>query len=510
MKLIRKNKAPKDGEAAVKPKTSNVPWKILIVDDEPDVHAITRLNLKSFDFAEKNLTFLQAMSAKEAKEILQTEENIAVALVDVVMEEEDAGLKLVEYIRNDLGNKMIRLVIRTGQPGVAPERLVVDRYDIDDYKDKTELTAQKLYTTIRSALKSYRDLSTINANRIGLRKILDAASGLHQPQSMSQFFDGILTQIIGLCNLGENNLISTISSGLVITSSDERIEVQAGTGRFANIGASAKIQTEVQKIVRTCTDSIENGEKPDELPENIVPIPLKLHDKVLGFVCLENANQLSKDDRDLIEIMAHQCATALENLRLYVDLKEANRQALHMLAIAAEYKDQDTGDHINRLVRYTTQISLELGLSQQEAENFGISSMLHDIGKIGIPDAILQKPGKLTEEEFDVMKKHPVLGTEILGKNKWFSTAYNIAYGHHERWDGTGYPQGIPASQVPLEARIVAVVDVFDALTHKRCYKDAWPVEKALTVIKQDAGKHFDPEVVDALIRLYERGEIEL
>ncbi|MEK7991916.1 MAG: HD domain-containing phosphohydrolase [Thiotrichaceae bacterium] len=513
MKLIRKNKTPKDGdyiEAAIKPKYTNVPWKVLIVDDEPDVHAITRLNLKSFDFAEKNLMFLQAMSAREAKEILQREENIAVALVDVVMEEEDAGLKLVEYIRNDLGNKMIRLVIRTGQPGIAPERLVVDRYDIDDYKDKTELTAQKLYTTIRSALKSYRDLSTINTNRIGLRKILDAASNLHQPQSMGQFFDGILIQIIGLCNLGENNLISTISSGLVITSSDKRIEVQAGTGRFANIGDSAETQSEVERIVRTCTDSIEKGIKLEDLPENIVPIPLKLNDKVLGFVCLENANELGKDDRDLIDIMAHQCATALENLRLYVDLKEANRQALHMLAVAAEYKDKDTGDHINRLARYTVQLSTELGLSKQEADNFGISSMLHDIGKIGIPDAILQKPGKLTKEEFDEMKTHPVLGTEILGKNKWFSTAYNISYGHHERWDGNGYPQGIPAVDTPLEARIVAVADVFDALTHKRCYKEAWPVDKSLAVIQEDAGKHFDPEVVDALIRLHERGELKL
>ncbi len=446
------------------------------------------------------------MSGEEAKAILRQETEVAVALIDVVMETDDAGLQLVEFIRNELGNGMIRLIIRTGQPGVAPEKLVVDRYDIDDYKDKTELTVQKLYTTVRTALKSFRDLSTININRKGLEKILDAASELYQPQSIHNFFDGVLTQIIGLCNLGENSLISTVNSGLIITSSEERIVIQAGTGRFANI----ENNEELQQLVKICSESILEGGMSDQLPPNLMPIPLKVQEETMGFVCLENAHYLTEADRRLVDIMANQCASALKNLSLYIDLKEANRQALYMLAITAEYKDKDTGDHINRLANYTVQIAKEIGISKEEAENYGQSSMLHDIGKVGIPDAILKKPGKLTEEEFEVIKTHPQLGAEILGKNKWFTIAYHIAYAHHERWDGRGYPRGLSGEQIHLGARIVAVVDVFDALTHIRCYKEAWPVEKAIAEIEQNSGKQFDPTIVQALIQLYQRGELAL
>jgi response regulator RpfG family c-di-GMP phosphodiesterase len=499
-KIVRKHKDADDDT----PEQKLPPWKVLIVDDEPDVHAITRLNLKNFEFANKPLKFLEALSAREARQVLTHETDIAVALIDVVMETDDAGLKLVEYIRNELGNSMIRIVVRTGQPGAAPERQVVDSYDIDDYKDKTELTAQKLYTTLRSTLKSYRDLTTINANRRGLEKILDAAAELYQPQSIHSFFDGVLTQIIALCNLGENNLISTVSSGLLITASEERIAIQAGTGRFAQVADNI----ELQEIVQACTDSVLHGKPSDKLLPSMVHIPLTIHNHTMGFVCLENAVHLSGADQHLIQIMANQCASALRNLQLYVDLKEANRQALYMLAVAAEFKDKDTGDHINRLARYTTLIAEAMGLSKQEAENYGLASMLHDIGKVGIADAILKKPGKLTEEEYNVMKTHSGIGAEILGKSKWFATAYHIAYCHHEKWDGSGYPRGLKGEEIPVAARIVAVVDVFDALTNKRCYKEAWPLDQAIAEIQKGSGGHFDPQVVDTLMQLCERGVI--
>jgi signal transduction histidine kinase len=138
---------------------SSSSWKILVVDDEPEVHAVTKLTLGDLKFEEKPVQLLSAMSGKEAQEILKQEPNIAVALIDVVMETEDAGLRLVNYIRTELNDQRIRLIIRTGQPGVAPERYVIDHYDIDDYKDKTELTAERLYTTLRTTLKAYRDLT---------------------------------------------------------------------------------------------------------------------------------------------------------------------------------------------------------------------------------------------------------------------------------------------------------------------------------------------------------------
>ena len=147
-------------------------WKLLVVDDEPDIRELTRFNLRGFRFAERELEIIEASSAYEARELLTQHPDIAVALVDVVMETDDAGLRLVEFIRKDLKNLMVRLVIRTGQPGLAPERHVIDHYDIDDYKDKTELTAGRLYTTVRAPVKSYRDLRTIDLNRQGLSQVL--------------------------------------------------------------------------------------------------------------------------------------------------------------------------------------------------------------------------------------------------------------------------------------------------------------------------------------------------
>jgi len=304
------------------------PWKVLVVDDEPDVHAIARLNLKHFEFAGKRLRFFEAMSGQEARDILAVEPDIAVALIDIVMETDDAGLRLVEYIRNELHNDFIRLVIRTGQPGVAPERHVIEHYDIDDYKDKTELTTQKLYTTMRTALKSFRDLGIIDSNRRGLKKILDTTPTLYQPQEINRFFSNVLSQVIDLC---KDNFIATITDGLLMTANDRQVIVQCGSGRFEKFN-----DNEVDTITQVCMSKLTHITNNGQLPSDAMLIPLMGNTNLLGFVYLEGAKNLSPDDQDLIHVLVNQCASALENLQLYLNLKEANHQTLNMLAIAEQ------------------------------------------------------------------------------------------------------------------------------------------------------------------------------
>ncbi len=293
------------------------PWKVLLVDDEADIHAMTRLTLSKFQFANRKLQIFQAMSSLEAREILAAEPEIAVALVDVVMETDDAGLQLVDFIRNELKYRRIRLIIRTGQPGTAPEKEVIERYDINDYKDKTELTDKKLFTTMRLALKSYRDISTLDTNRQALANILEAAPGLYHPQPISQFFSGVLTQIIGLCNLGETSLISTISDGLVVTTSGNQVNVQAGTGRLANPSQNP----EVENIIKACSTKSDNL-----LPFGAILIPLKVNNTPIGCIYLENAQHLSEADKNLINLMVDQCTSAMENLQFC--FKKDNKLAL--------------------------------------------------------------------------------------------------------------------------------------------------------------------------------------
>lgn len=491
--------SPPDG-SSIKPRH---PWKILVVDDEPDIRALTCLSLSDFNFDGRELAFLEASSAYEAKEFLQEHHDIAVALIDVVMETEDAGLRLVEHIRNELGNKMIRLVIRTGQPGVAPERFVIDNFDIDDYKDKTELSATRLYTTVRSALKAYRDLHAIEINRLGLERVLAAVPSLYRTMdaSLQQFFQGVLTQIIGLCNLDESSFIQTID-GLVATFDGEETTIQAVTGELSG--------TDRFELIRqACADMILHGKNPATLRSNAYVVPLVSNARPVGFVYVEPKGILSDNDHKLIQVMAQQCVSALENLRLHFNLHEAYDSAIDMLAEVAEFKDKTTGDHINRIDYLTRTIALELGISAEEAIIYGKASRLHDVGKIGIDDHILRKPGRLTPEEYEVMKTHTQIGAHILDHHQSFALAKEVAYGHHERWDGQGYPEGRAAIELPLITRITTVVDVFDALINRRPYKEAWPVEHAIAEIERGSGSAFDPTVVSAFLNIYRRGELD-
>jgi response regulator RpfG family c-di-GMP phosphodiesterase len=192
------------------------------------------------------------------------------------------------------------------------------------------------------------------------------------------------------------------------------------------------------------------------------------------------------------------------------DVAEANRKlvqasedTMNRLAMAATYRDVDTGSHIDRMSDYSAAISAELGWTLDQQELLRLAAPMHDVGKIGIPDAILLKPGQLTPEEWENMREHPAIGAKILGgsTSKLLQMAEVIALTHHERFDGGGYPEGLRGEAVPLVGRIVALADVFDALTTDRRYKEAWTLEEALERVREDSGKHFDPKVVDAFFR---------
>ncbi|MFT2110800.1 HD domain-containing phosphohydrolase [Marinomonas sp. 2405UD68-3] len=180
------------------------------------------------------------------------------------------------------------------------------------------------------------------------------------------------------------------------------------------------------------------------------------------------------------------------------ELKRTRLQVIQRLGKASEYKDNETGKHVIRMSFYAKTLALQYGLSEFQADKIFNAAPMHDIGKIGIPDHILLKPGRLTEEEFEVMKKHPKIGEEILGESDsaLIGLAKSIAISHHEKWDGTGYPYGLAGDDIPLEGRIVAIADVFDALTTVRPYKRAWTLEETTDYMYSQSGKHFDPALV--------------
>jgi two-component system response regulator RpfG len=189
------------------------------------------------------------------------------------------------------------------------------------------------------------------------------------------------------------------------------------------------------------------------------------------------------------------------------DVRARERETLMLLARAGEYRDEETGYHLVRMAQYSYLVAGAMGLGRNEAETIELAAPLHDIGKIGIPDHILLKAGALDEAEWVAMRQHPVIGYEILkgSASQYVRMGALIALGHHERYDGSGYPNGLVGDHIPLPARIVAVADVYDALTSERPYKKAWPADRAIGLLKEQRGRHFDPRVVDAFLGVHDQ-----
>lgn len=210
---------------------------------------------------------------------------------------------------------------------------------------------------------------------------------------------------------------------------------------------------------------------------------------------------------DMVRVRTEALSLVVENLQqLQQGTIQAHLETIHCLSYAAEYKDEDTAQHIHRMSHYSALLATKLGLPEREVYQILHASPMHDVGKIGIPDAILLKPGKLTPDEWEIMKEHSQIGAKILEQStsELLQVGATIAMSHHEKWDGSGYPVGLAGKKIPLYGRICAISDVFDALTSRRPYKEPFSNEKSLDIMKQGHGKHFDPAVLDIFLEHFD------
>lgn len=260
----------------------------------------------------------------------------------------------------------------------------------------------------------------------------------------------------------------------------------------------------------TCT-KLKSNVKTSEIPVIFVTAKSEITDEQKGFE-VGAVDYITKPIRPLIvksrvktHLARYDQKKALSSLvdEKVKELKEINYKIINILGRASEFKDNETGEHIKRIGAYSYILAKALGLSEQQAQLIRDASPMHDVGKIGIPDSILQKPGKLNEKEWQEIRKHPKIGYDILGEHNstLMKIAAKIAFEHHEKWDGSGYPRGLKGIEISLEGRIISIVDVFDALTSKRPYKEPWPLEKAFRLIEEESGKHFDPNVAEAFLK---------
>lgn len=250
---------------------------------------------------------------------------------------------------------------------------------------------------------------------------------------------------------------------------------------------------EVCKILKSNPDTL-------HIPIIFISAMIETADEEFGF-SLGAVDYITKPIRP--GIVRARVKTHLSLVRMQ-ELKKTRLQIIHSLSFAAEYKDNETGHHVLRMSHYSKILAKALGYSDSLAEEIFQAAPMHDVGKIGIPDSILKKPGKLDVDEWEVMKLHPIIGAEIIGEHRdgLLKMAREISLSHHEKWDGSGYPFELKGDEICPEARIIAIADVFDALTTDRPYKKAWEVEEACNYLKDQSGKHFDPNFVPLFIKM--------
>ncbi len=471
-------------------------WKLLIVDDEPDVHEVTKLVLRDFDLDQAELEFISAYSAAEAKQKLIEHPDIAVAFVDVVMETKHAGLDLVKYIRSELHNHLIRLVLRTGQPGEAPEVSVIRDYDINDYKNKTELTDIKLKTLMYTALRSFRDLNFIEQHKAGLEKIIAATNLFLECDTLAQFASAVLEQVAQVLGIQDEKIYCCIAINKDKETEKTDFKVLAASDKHNNQNDFA-----LPNNIKALFEQAHNQQESIHGQQDFVGY-FTTQCQLENLLYVSNQESLNQTQHDLLEFFSNNIAVVYDNINMREITKESQKELSYILGEAVEKRSKETGSHVKRVANYSYMLGRYYGLDKRLCQQIKLASPLHDVGKIGIPDNILNKPAKLDEHEWEIMKTHAQQGYDILSqsKNDILKLGAIISHQHHERYDGTGYPNGISGDDIDIAGRITALADVFDALASERCYKPAWPMEDVLKLLKEEKGKQFDPKLVDLLL----------
>jgi len=473
-------------------------WRILVIDDDESVHQVTKLVLADAEIEHRNLDIVSAFSSKEAKEIMLKDDSFCMAFVDVVMETDHAGLELVEWIRNDLKNQSIRLVLRTGQAGSAPEAKVIKEFDINDYKEKTDFTANKMITTVYASIRAYRDIMTIQRSLDAFKKLIEATHDLLKINQLKSFGSAALNHLLSLMNVESSALY--IARAQTDFTQKTTSSIIACTGKYV------------------CeSDSLETSDINEQVKARIQQVFIdKSHYRdescFVGFYQASN-NSASvlyiefEDDSEhfkanIAELFATNVALILESLTKQKEIEKTQKELLFIVGEAVEARSKETGAHVRRVAIICDMLAKKLGLDEDFVEAIRLAAPLHDLGKIAIPEHILHNPGKLEGEDWEIMQSHAQIGADILEKStvSISKLAARLANYHHENWDGSGYPEGLKGEQIPVEARIMAVADVFDALGSKRCYKEPWSDEEIKKFLLSERDKKFEGKLVNIII----------
>ncbi len=362
-------------------------WKVLIVDDDPEIHSVTQLALSDLIVLGRRLEYIHAYSGEEASRLLEQENDIVLVLLDVVMETDDAGLNVVKYIRNQLDRQDIRIVLRTGQPGYAPEESVIKDYDINDYKTKTELTRRKLVTTVFAAIRSYQQITTVNLNRRGLERIIEGSANLLELHSIQKFGQGVLEQVKELLHSFSNGLFCARGHGIIDDADDLGLYVLAQGGNNADVVNSKLEQLNQPEITRVINSSFQSKE---HIFSDKSATLYVARGGYRAVIYVELSDHLSELEKQLLEVFLSNIAIGYENVHLFHKLRNAaykdwltdlpNR--LQFVNLLDTFSNDDSTDKVAALIDINHFSDINDGLGQ-EVGNQLLSAVAKRISHLG-------------------------------------------------------------------------------------------------------------------------------
>lgn len=488
--------------------------KILVVDDEEII-----LNIfKDYLEAVGDYTVFATTDGFEALEVIK-KEKIDCCFIDLSMPVMD-GLELIKRIHHH--DNTIPMIVMTGYPSMD-NAVKTLKNGVVDYVTKP-MKMDQVPPTIERIMRE-RSLFVDNAllkeeakkNEVLLKLNTELQEKLKEVETIN-----LILQQLDQTTTSKDLFTVLVNLAGEITNCDEAhfclysqdINDPAPIASFfrdedRSAARTLLRHTTVGEVAQGGIPAIIHGV--DGKPNSMV-IPLKIRSNIFGILVSlirDGRRRFCEKDLYFLNFLAEKASFLIENLALYENIYENLFSTMYAFVETIEARDPYTRQHSARVTDYSISIAKALGCSLEEIEILNVSGNLHDIGKIGIPDSILLKPDRLTQSEYEVIKKHPVIGSTIIGHfNLWLQEQQIIRH-HHERWDGNGYPDGLRGEEIPFLARILAVADVYDALTSDRSYRKRLDDEIAIKIIKENAGTQFDEKIVDTFLMLYKQGEIQ-
>lgn len=434
MEFLRKSPRPGPHSTSAHLQRAVSSWKVAIIDDEQQVHAVTKLVLGNTRIDDVPLEFLSAYSASEGLRLFQDHPDIALAFVDVIMETDGAGLELIDKVRNQLQNHNTRIVLRTGHPGSSPEETVIRAYDINDYKSKTELTDTKLKTCAYSCIRSYRDIVTIENSQRGMRKVIDASDSVLLSRTLHQFGNAILEHTVQL--LGIDTTEMYLVSRHQDLYGDTELMLLAATGTAVELGREWNPSILSPDAKKRILQTLENKTSVNE--DGIFIGYYNTEPRTESVLYTHFRQPHSALQADILRMFAANITLIFQNLAARESIQETQKELLLIIGDAIEQRSKETGCHVRRVSLMSELLALKIGQSAEFAETLRYAAPLHDLGKIGIPESILHKPGKLDADEWEIMKTHARIGYDLLKHSNRIIAKMGARIAYHPNVHGDG------------------------------------------------------------------------